>query len=106
MTTTTALLTPARWRALEVLAATHPRPGRYGNETKVRPLRPAEASAGSTTVALVQCQAADWLIEAGLVEPRLCGSRGGQPGDPGATIVLTDAGLIACAAVGIEVRNA
>lgn len=88
MAGTTPLLTPARRRALEVLAATHPRPGRYSNETKI----------GSDTRApLIHWQAADWLVDQGVVVAA------GIPGSP--QLQLTDAGLIACRAAGIEVRS-
>ncbi len=85
----TALLTPARRRALEVLAAAHPRPGRYSNETK---------RGGDTNVALLHWQAADWLVDQGLVVAA------GMPGAP--QLTLTTAGIIAAKAAGIEVRNA
>lgn len=89
MTVTTSLLTPARLRALEVLAATHPRPGRYSNETKI---------GTDTRAPLVHWQAADWLIEEALVS---CSTAVAEE----ARLTLTDAGLIACAAAGIEVRR-
>lgn len=84
--TTTALLTPARRRALEVLAASHPRPGRYSNSTAM--------SVEGAKVALLHWQAADWLICEQLVT---CINE---------MVRLTPAGLIACRAAGIEVRNA
>lgn len=75
-------LTPARRWALEVLVATHPRPGRYSNTTKV-------TGGDRPRIALVHWQAADWLMDQGLVEPGL------------ATLALTDAGLAACDDAGI-----
>jgi hypothetical protein len=80
---TTTLLTPARRRALEVLAATHPRPARVSNTTA----RPAGA-------ALVYWQSADWLIDEGLASATDAGG-----------LVLTAAGVIAAKAAGIEVRS-
>jgi hypothetical protein len=80
---TTTLLTPARRRALEVLAATHPRPARVSNTTA----RPAGA-------ALVYWQSADWLIAEGLASATDTGG-----------LVLTAVGVIASRAAGIEVRT-
>lgn len=85
-TATTAILTPGRRRALEVLAATHPRPGTYSNSTAM--------SVEGAKVALVAADEADWLLEQSLV------TFGGPKVD------LSTAGLIACRAAGIEVRNA
>ncbi len=73
--TTTVLLTAPRRRALEVLAATHPRPARVSNTT-----------ARTAGVALVYWQSADWLTAEGLAR-------------------VTDAGVIACKAAEIEVRS-
>lgn len=81
---TTPLLTPARRRALEVMAATHPRPARVSNSTT-----------RTVGVALVYWQSADWLIAQGLA----CAVDSGG-------LVLTAAGVIACRAAGVEVRNA
>jgi hypothetical protein len=80
---TTTLLTPARRRALEVLAATHPRPARVSNTTT--------RTAG---VALVYWQSADWLVAEGLAGAT-----------DGGGLVLTAAGVIACRAAEIEVRS-
>jgi hypothetical protein len=80
---TTTLLTPARRRALEVLAATHPRPARVSNATT--------KAAGA---ALVYWQSADWLVEQGLASATDAGG-----------LVLTAAGVIAAKAAGIEVRS-
>lgn len=86
---TTALLTPARRFALEVLAATHPRPGRYSNGTKI---------GTDTRAPLIHWQAADWLIEQGLVS---CSTAVAEE----ARLTLTDGGLAACRSAGIEVRS-
>jgi hypothetical protein len=82
--TTTALLTPARRRALEAMAATHPRPARVSNAT---------VTTGGT--ALVYWQSADWLASEGLARVNDAGG-----------LVLTAAGVIACQAAGIEVPRA
>ncbi len=82
--TTTALLTPARRRALEVLAATHPRPARVSNTTAAPP-----------GAALVYWQSADWLTAEGLARVNDTGG-----------LVLTAAGVIACGAADIEVPRA
>lgn len=81
--TTTALLTDAKRRALEVMAATHPRPARVSN-----------ATARTAGAGLVYWQSADWLVEQGLA----------QATDSGG-LVLTAAGLIACRVAEIEVRR-
>ncbi len=80
---TTTLLTPAKRRALEVLAATHPRPARVSNTT-----------ARTAGVALVYWQSADWLTAEGLARVTDAGG-----------LVLTAAGVIACKAAEIEVRS-
>jgi hypothetical protein len=82
----TATLTPARRRALEVMAAIHPRPARVSNVT-AGPVRGERASA------LVYWQSVDWLRSQGLVT------------GPGVELTLTAAGLAACAENGIEVRR-
>ncbi len=81
--TTTALLTDARRRALEVMALVHPRPARYSN-----------ATAKTSGAALVYWQSADWLTAEGLARVTDAGG-----------LVLTAAGVIACRAAGIEVRS-
>lgn len=81
---TTSLLNKPRRRALEVMAATHPRPGRVSNAT---------TTAGGT--ALVYWQLADWLLDEGLASTT----------DHAGHLVLTAAGVIACRAAGIEVRS-
>lgn len=78
------LLTPARRRALEVMAATHPRPARVSNTTT--------KTAG---VPLVYWQTADWLVAEGLARATDSGG-----------LVLDAVGVIACRAAGIEVRRA
>ena len=82
-TAATLPLTRARRRALEVMAATHPRPARVSNTTA----RPAGA-------ALVYWQSADWLVDEGLARVT---DNGG--------LVLTAAGGIACRAADIEARS-
>ncbi len=79
----TTLLTPPRRRALEVLAATHPRPARVSNTTT--------KTAG---VALVYWQSADWLVAEGLASATDAGG-----------LVLTAGGVIACRAAEIAVRS-
>lgn len=81
-------MTPACRRALEVMAATHPRPARYSNATE--PPVP-----GQRAGALVSSSTADWLVEHGLAE---------IAGEPWLRR-LTAAGLTACADNGIEVRS-
>lgn len=77
-------LTPARRRALEVLAATHPRPARVSNTTT--------KTAG---VALIYWQSADWLTGQ---SPNLA-----QVVDSG--LVLTAAGLQACRDASLAIRT-
>lgn len=84
------ILSPARRRALEVLAETHPRPGCYSNATL--PAVPV-----SRPSALVYWQSADWLIAAGLAEFYTGGVN---------KLALTPAGLLACDAAGITVGRA
>jgi hypothetical protein len=79
-------LTPARRRALEVMAAVHPRPVRYSNATAL-----------TSGAGLVYWECADWLTGH---EPNLA-----QLVDSGG-LVLTAAGLAACRANGIEVPRA
>lgn len=74
-----------RRRALEVLAAVHPRPGRYSNST----------GRSEQGVARVYHQTADWLIEQGLVE---------RSGAGGAVLRLTAAGVAACREAGVTIR--
>lgn len=85
-TRSTDALTPARRRALEAMAATHPRPARVSNTTGH-----AEGRIG-----LVYWQTADWLTAQ---KPMLA-----QPVDSGG-LVLTAAGVAACREHGIEVRT-
>ena len=80
---TTTLLTPARRRALEVIAATHPRPARVSNVTT--------RTAGAP---LVYWKTADWLTAEGLT--RVTDTAG---------LVLTAAGVAACHEQRIEVRS-
>ena len=91
MTAPALNLTPARRRALEVLAATHPRAARYSNLTAI-PEAPA--------VGLVYWQSADWLLLAGLIErlPRTEDRDGDR-------LALTAAGIAACHDAGIEVGS-
>lgn len=79
-------LTPARRRALEVLADVHPRAGRYSNST----------GRSEQGVARVYHQTADWLIEQGFVERHGAGM---------AKLSLTAAGLDACRDAGIPVSK-
>lgn len=83
-TTARAALTPARRRALEAMARSHPRPARVSNTT---------GTAGGT--ALVYWQLADCLTGQ---DPALA-----RPADSGG-LVLTAAGLAVCRDHGIEVR--
>ena len=73
----------ARRRALEVLAAVHPRAGRYSNST----------GRSEQGLARVYHQTADWLIEQGLVERRGAGAE---------QLRLTAAGLQACRTIRAE----
>lgn len=86
---TTTLLTPARRRGLEVLAATHPYSGRYSNVT--------EAGYRDLRVSLVYWQTADWLVAQQLAEELLV--------DGERLLNLTPAGILACEAAGIDVAN-
>ena len=86
-------LTPARRRALEVIAATHPRPARYSNSTS--------ASTEGAKVALIHWQAADWLIAEGFVLQYITA----EDAADWTGLHLTDAGRVACAENGIEVRG-
>ncbi len=81
-------LTPARRRALEALAATHPRPGRYSNTTEV-------TGGDKPRIALVHWKAADWLVEESLA--RL------DPASDAPRLILTIAGRLACDDAGIKV---
>ncbi len=76
--TTTPLLTDAKRRALEVMAATHPRPARVSN-----------ATVNVAGAALVYWQSADWLVDQGLAQATDAGG-----------LVLTAAGVIAAKAAG------
>jgi hypothetical protein len=84
----TATLTPARRRAIEVMAAIHPRPARVSNTTM------SNTTTRTGGAGLVYWQSADWLVEQGLA----------QATDSGG-LVLTAAGVAACADNGIEVRR-
>lgn len=84
-------LTPARCRALEALAATHPRPGRYSNTTEV-------TGGDRPRTALVHWQAADWLMDQWMIrsDPRC-----DEPG----RLILTLEGRKACDDAGITVGS-
>lgn len=83
--TTTALLTPDRRWALDVMARTYPQPARISKTTLHVPDR----------FALVDASEADWLVETGLADHGL-----------GPTMLsLTAAGLAACRAAGIAVAS-